>query len=338
MDILKLAEEINKDLGLKEGGVQTNKSPALDIRRLKTGSLTFDICTGGGLPIGRQIGIEGMESSGKTTVALLSLASHFNSDDKRPAIIIDSEHAYDKKYAKNLGVDDDRLLIYQPDNLEQASAMTKKVISEGKVGVVVFDSIKASVPEKIIQEDVESHNLGLHAKMMGNLISSVGPISNKNNVTVIWINQQRENVGGYGSNKTSPAGNALKFHASIRIETFKGSKKKNDSTGEYYNEGWIRVIKNKTAPPYQEGKYIMRHGTGIDVSTEVLDYGVACKVLYKKGHSFYYDESFKNNEEKRKDHVCLGNGKDAARKLLDENIELKEILYNTILETYLSGK
>jgi recombination protein RecA len=333
MNLEDLAKEINKDLGYKEGGVTTSSSPALKVERISFGSLTYDICTGGGFPIGRQIGIEGMESSGKTSATLLSLAAYFKSGDKRPALFVDAEHSFDKKYAESLGVDTDRLLIFQPDNLEEASKVVKKVV-DGSVGIIVFDSIKASVPEKIITEGVESHNIGLHAKMIGNLISAINANAYKNKTTILWINQQRENPGGYGGGKVSPGGNALKFYASMRIETFRGSKKEKD--GEYHNEGWIRVIKNKTAPPYKEGKYIMRHGTGICVSTEVLDYGVECEVLYKKGHSYYYDETFENDEEKRKDHVSLGSGKDAARLFLDDNLELREILYDKILELYLN--
>jgi recombination protein RecA len=334
MDILNLAKEINKELGYKEGGVTASSSPALKIERFKTGSLTYDICTGGGVPIGRQIGIEGMESSGKTTISLLTLASYFKSNDDRPALFVDAEHAYDKKYAEKLGVDADRLLIFQPDNLEEASRLVK-LVSEGKVGMVVFDSIKACLPQKIIDEGVDSHNIGLHAKMMGLLIGSVNATTHKNKITVIWINQQRENPGGYGGGKVSPGGNALKFYASIRIEVFRGSKK---VEGEgHVNEGWIRVIKNKTAPPYQEGKYTMRHGTGICVSTEVLTYGVVYGVLYKKGHSYYYDETFENDEEKRGDHVMLGKGKDSARLLLDDNLELRDQLYDIILETALNN-
>jgi recombination protein RecA len=332
MDILKLAEDINKEVGMKEGGVTTSSAPALKIKRISFGSLTYDICTGGGYPIGRQIGIEGMESSGKTSATLLSLAAYFKSDDTRPALFVDAEHAFDKDYAEALGVDLDRLLIFQPDNLEEASKIVKNVV-EGKVGLTIFDSIKASLPEKIIKEGVDSHNIGLHAKMMGTLIGSINASVHKNESTVIWINQQRENPGGYGGGKVSPGGNALKFYASMRIETFRGSKKEKE--GEYHNEGWIRVIKNKTAPPYKEGKYIMRHGTGICVSTEVLEYGVDCGVLYKKGHSFYYDESLENDEEKRKNHTSLGGGKDAARLFLDDNVDLRDILYTLISNRFL---
>ena len=332
MDILKLAQDINKEVGMKEGGVTTSSAPALKIKRISFGSLTYDICTGGGFPIGRQIGLEGMESSGKTSATLLSLAAYFKTDDPRPALFVDAEHVFDRDYAESLGVDLSRLLIFQPDNLEEASKIVKNVVT-GKVGLTIFDSIKSSLPEKIIQEGVDSHNIGLHAKMMGTLIGSINATAHKNDSTVLWINQQRENPGGYGGGKVSPGGNALKFYASIRIETFRGSKKEKD--GQYHNEGWIRVIKNKTAPPYKEGKYIMRHGTGICVSTEVLEYGVDCGILYKKGHSFYYDETGENDEEKRKEHVMLGGGKDAARLFLDDNIDLRDVLYKDILEMYI---
>ena len=333
MNLEDLAKEINKDLGYKEGGVTTSNSTALNVERIGFGSLTFDICTGGGFPVGKHILLEGMESSGKTSSTLLSLAAYFKSGDKRPALFVDAEHTFDKKYAKSLGVDLDRLLILQPDNLEESSKVVKKV-SDGKVGLIVFDSIKAALPEKIITEGVDSHNIGLHAKMVGTLFGSINSSINKNKVTVLWINQQRENPGGYGGGKVFPGGVAPKFYASIRIETFRGSKKEKD--GEYHNEGWIRVTKNKTYKPYQEGKYVMRHGTGICVSTEILDYGVACEVLYKKGHSYYYDETLENDEEKRSDHISLGVGKENARLFLDDNLETRDVLYDKILEMYLN--
>lgn len=332
MDILELAKSINKELGVKEGGLMTSNTPSMNIERISTGSLSYDIITGGGLPKGRMIGIEGMESSGKSTLTLLSIASYMKQDE-RPAALIDSEHAFDKKYAANLGLDIDRLLIVQPDNLEEAAMFTQKLV-EGKIGMVVFDSIKAATPQKIIEEGVDSHNIGLQAKMVGNMLASANPKLKKGDVTMLAINQQRDNPGGYGSGKVSPAGNALKFFASIRIETFRGAKAEHKDYGNY-NEGWAKTVKNKTAPPYQQTrKYIMQYGTGICVSTEVLDYGIESGYLYKKGHSYYYDETLENDPDKSDKHVTLGGSKYKSKLFLDDNLEFRQALYTAILDHY----
>ena len=254
MNILDLAKEINKDVGYKEGGVMSSNTPALDIDRIKTGSLTYDIITGGGLPKNRIVGIEGMESSGKSTLTLMSIASYMK-QDKRPAILIDAEHAFDRNYAKRLGVDIDRLLIIQPDNLEQASAYLKNIANRKDIGLVVFDSLKSSMPQKMIDGEISDHNIGLHAKMNGVMIGSINPSLKKNDITVIFVNQQRENPGGYGGGKVSPGGNALKFYASVRIEIFRGTKKE-DKLG-VYNRGWgQKQLKIKQPLHFSKGNMI----------------------------------------------------------------------------------
>lgn len=330
MDILELAKSINKELGVKEGGLMTSNTPSMDIERISTGSLSYDIITGGGFPKGRMIGIEGMESSGKSTTTLLALASYMK-QDKRPAAIIDSEHAFDRKYAANLGVDLDRLMIVQPDNLEDAALFAQRLVESGDVGMLVFDSIKAAQPQKVIEEGVNQHNIGLQAKEVGNMLGSANPKLKKNDVIMLVVNQQRENPGGYGSGKVSPAANSLKFYASIRMEIFRGSKAENQSYGKH-NLGWAKTVKNKTYPPYQEtDKYMMLYGTGICVSTEVLDYGTDIGVLYKQGNSYYYDETFENDPKDLKKHVNLGGSKHKCKLFLDDNLELRQHLYDTIL-------
>ena len=331
MDILKLAKEINKEVGVKEGGLMSSNTPALNIERISTGSLGADIVTGGGFAKYRITGIEGMESCGKSTLTEMCIAE-YQKTDPRPCVIIDTEHAFDRKYAEQLGINIDQLLIVQPDSLEEAAKFFQTLVLRQDIGLIVFDSIKAAMPQKMIDGEVSDHNIGLQAKMVGVMIGSINTYLKKNRITALVINQQRENPGGF-SGPTSPAGLALKFYASIRIEMYRGSK--SDDTLGPFNRGWLKTVKNKTAPPFQKCEYNMQYGIGIDTSLEVLEHGVACGVLYKKGHSTYYDKTFTNDPDKSKDHLMLGKGKRDSRDFLNDNLELRKELYNIILKAHL---
>jgi recombination protein RecA len=330
-----LVKELNKELKTESPVQVASSSKGLDIPRLRTGSLTYDICTGGGFPFGRNTVLYGAESSGKTTVALMAVAQFFKTDDKRAILIVDAEYAFDKNYALKLGADENRMIIIQPDHIGQAAPVLKYLLEKNAIGAYIIDSIAALMPLSVIENETDASNIGKHAQAIGNMFKQSNGLTGRNKVAGIWINQIRDKIGGYGGGISLPAGHAPKFYASIMIKVMRGSKVKNDD-GSYTNQGWIRVEKNKTFPPYQEGKYDMEHGSGISLSSEVRDYGIESGVIYKKGNSFYYDETFENDIDKSKDHVFIGKSKDAAKEFLEENVDFTEQLSNIILKTYIN--
>lgn len=329
-----LVAELNKELKLDSVQV-IGSSKALSIPRLSTGSLTYDICTGGGWAVSRHNHISGIQSSGKSTVSLLTVKVYQESGDPRATLIVDSEYAFDKNYALKLGVDLNKVIIIQPDDLTQGYDVLMGLLKRNAIGLFIVDSIAALLPKSVIENEADASNIGKHAQAIGNMFKISNSYVGKQNVTALWINQIRDQIGGYGGGTTIPGGKAQGFYSSIMIDVFRGSKVEN-ADGTFTNRGKIRVTKNKTAPPYAEGEYTMQHGLGIDVSEEVLDWGVKSNVLYKKGHSYYYDETFKNDPEKNKEHVFLGKSKGDSKHFLDENLEFRKVLYDKILETYLN--
>jgi recombination protein RecA len=330
----QLVAELNKELKLDSVQV-IGSSKSLSIPRLSTGSLTYDICTGGGWAVGRHNHISGVPSSGKSTVSLLTIKEYQDSGDDRATLLVDSEYAFDKNYAIKLGVDLSKVIIIQPDDLSQGHDVLMGLLTRTAIGLFIVDSIAALLPKSVIENEADASNIGKHAQAIGNMFKISNSYVGKQQVTALWINQIRDQIGGYGGGTTIPGGKAQGFYASIMIDVFRGSKVDNGD-GTFTNRGKIRVTKNKTAPPYSEGEYTMEHGSGINVSEEVLDWGNKCSVLYKKGHSYYYDETFENNPEKNKDHVFLGKSKGDSKQFLDDNLELRKILYDKILETYLN--
>lgn len=328
-----LVAELNKELKLDSVQV-IGSSKALSIPRLSTGSLTYDICTGGGWAVARHNHISGIQSSGKSTVSLLTIKEYQKTNDLRATLIVDSEYSFDKKYAEKLGVDLNKVIIIQPDHLAEGHDVLMGLLKRDAIGLFIVDSIAALLPKSVIENEADASNIGKHAQAIGNMFKISNSYVGRQNVTALWINQIRDQIGGYGGGTTIPGGKAQGFYSSIMIDVFRGSKVEN-ADGTFTNRGKIRVTKNKTAPPYAEGEYTMEHGSGINVSEEVLDWGVKSNVLYKKGHSFYYDETFKNDPEESKDHIMIGKGKADAKQMLDDNLELRELLYNKILETYL---
>lgn len=322
---------INKELKLDSVQIASS-SKSLEIPRLKSGSITYDLCLGGGFPIGRHTVIYGAESSGKTTISLMAMAEYFKTDDKRAALIIDAEYSFDKKYAESLGVDMNRLIVIQPDHLAEGDSVLKKCLEDNLIGFFLVDSIAALLPKSVIENEADASNIGKHAQAIGNMFKKSNMFVGKNKVTALWVNQIRDKIGGYGGGISLPAGHAPKFYASIMIKVMRGSKVDNKD-GTYTNRGWIRVEKNKTYPPYKEGEYDMEHGSGISVAQEVRDYGVQLGILYKKGNSYYYDISLENNPDKSKEHIFLGKSKDEAKATLQDNLELTEELYGLILKS-----
>lgn len=324
-------KDIVKDLNktLKLNTQIAGDATTLDIPKLPTGSLTYDICMGGGFPIGRHTVIYGAESSGKTTISLMGLVEYFKTKDKRAALILDSEYAFDRKYAEGLGVDMSRVIIFQPDHLAEGHEVLMNLLRSDSIGYFVTDSIASLLPKSVIENAADASNIGRHAMGIGNMFKISNQYVGKNKVTAVWINQIRDSIGGYSGGISLPAGHAPKFYASVMLQVMRGTKVDNgDNT--YMNRGKIRCTKNKVYIPYMEGEYDMEHGSGISLSQEVLDYGVQYGVLYKKGNSFYYDEAFENDEEKRKDHVFLGKSKGDAKQFLNDNVDLRATLADII--------
>ena len=329
-----LVAELNKELKVNDIQI-LGSSKTMEMERLSTGSLTYDICSGGGYPLGRHVSVYGAESSGKTTNAIMALKQYQDSGDHRYALVIDAEFAFDKKYAENLGVDLSKVIIKQPDDVTEAHDLLLALLKRNAIGFGLVDSIAALQPKSVLENEADASNIGKHAQAIGNMFKASNSYIGKNKVVMIWINQIRDKIGSFTGGVSEPAGHVPKFYSSIRIQVFRGSKEDNGD-GTFTNKGKITVQKNKTAPPYQSGEYYMNHGTGIDVSMEVLDYGVKSNVLYKKGHSYYYDETFENNAENNKDHIFLGKSKGDSKQFLDENLEFRKVLYDKILETYLN--
>lgn len=328
LDLSKILLDLNKNH--KTNLQLANSSVGLDIDRVKTGSVTFDSASGGGFPKGRHTILFGPESSGKTTSALMAIAKYHKSEDNRLALFVDGEFAFDKKYAKNLGVDLSKLLVIQPDHTNQAQEVLLELLQKDLIGIFVFDSIAAVQPLSVLENDADASNMGKHALAIGNIFKTCNGLVSKNKVCGIWINQVRDKIGGYGGGYNLPGGLAPKFYASLMIQVNRGTKIDNPD-GTFTNRGSIYVTKNKTAPPYKKGEYDMEHGSGISISQEVLDYGITTKVIYKGGNTFYFDETFENNIDKKDTHTKIGSSKALAKEFLNDNVEFRDHLYNHII-------
>jgi recombination protein RecA len=284
-----------------------------DIQVVSTGSLGLDIALGvGGLPRGRVVEIYGPESSGKTTLTLQVVAEIQKLGGT--AAFIDAEHALDPGYAQKLGVKLDDLLISQPDTGEQALEIADMLVRSGSVDLVVIDSVAALVPRAEIEGEMGDSLPGLHARLMSQALRKLTANINRTNTLVIFINQIRMKIGVmFGSPETTTGGNALKFYASVRLDIRRigGIKKGDEVIG---NETKVKVVKNKVAPPFREALFDILYGAGISREGEIIELGVANKLVEKSGSWYAY------NGEK------IGQGKDNAREFLKTNPQIaKEI-------------
>ncbi|HEY9146433.1 MAG TPA: recombinase RecA [Thiobacillus sp.] len=282
---------------------------ARDIQAVSTGSLGLDIALGvGGLPRGRVIEIYGPESSGKTTLTLQVIAEMQKMGGT--AAFIDAEHALDPNYAQKLGVDVDNLLVSQPDTGEQALEIADMLVRSGSVDVVVVDSVAALTPKAEIEGEMGDSHMGLQARLMSQALRKLTANIKRTNTLVIFINQIRMKIGVmFGNPETTTGGNALKFYASVRLDIRRiGAIKKGDEI--VGNETKVKVVKNKVSPPFKEAFFDILYGQGISREGEIIELGVAHKLVDKSGAWYAY------NGEK------IGQGKDNAREYLKEHPEI----------------
>ena len=280
-----------------------------DIEAVSTGSLTLDAALGiGGLPKGRVIEIYGPESSGKTTLALQVIAE--TQKQGGSAAFIDAEHALDPKYAENLGVNIDDLLLSQPDSGEQALEITDTLVRSGAINTLVIDSVAALTPKAEIDGDMGDSHMGLQARLMSQALRKLSANIKKSNTLVIFINQIRMKIGVmFGSPETTTGGNALKFYSSVRLDIRRiGAIKKGDEI--VGNETRVKVVKNKVSPPFRIAEFDILYGEGVSKESELIDLGVKYNILDKSGAWYSYGKD------------RIGQGKDNSRIFLRDNIKI----------------
>lgn len=292
----------------------------MDIPAISSGSLGLDIALGiGGIPKGRVIEIYGPESSGKTTLAMHCIAEAQKAGGL--AAIVDAEHAFDKLYAENLGIDTENLLISQPDNGEQALEIAEHLIRSGAIDIIVIDSVAALVPRAELEGEMGDSKMGLQARLMSQALRKLTGTINKTGCSCIFINQLREKIGVmFGNPETTTGGNALKFYASVRLDIRRIGQIKESADNILGNRTRVKVVKNKVAPPFKVVEFDIMYGLGISKSGEIVDIGVELEVIQKAGSWFSYDGN------------KLGQGRDTVKKLIEDNPELMEELELKIKE------
>ncbi len=288
-----------------------------EVEAIPSGSLGLDLALGvNGYPRGRIIEIYGPESSGKTTLTLHAIAEAQKAGGI--AAFIDAEHAFDRNYAKKLGIDVDELIISQPDNGEQALEIAENLIRSGAIDVVVIDSVAALTPKSEIEGEMGDSKMGLHARLMSQALRKLTGTISKTNCTVFFINQLREKIGVmFGNPETTTGGNALKFYASVRIDIRKSTAIK-DGDNVIGNRAKVKIIKNKVAPPFRTAEFDIMYGEGVSKTGEVLDLGVDFEIIKKSGSWFSYGDT------------KLGQGRDAVKQVIKDNPELMEELEEKI--------
>ena len=317
---LKLTlDKLDKTYG-KGTVMKMGDSPNENVEAISSGSLGLDIALGvGGYPKGRVVEIYGPESSGKTTLTLHAIAEC----QKKGGIaaFIDAEHAFDRFYAENLGVDIENLIISQPDHGEQALEITDNLIRSGAIDMVIIDSVAALTPKSEIEGEMGDSKMGLHARLMSQALRKLTSSISKTNCTVIFINQLREKIGiMFGNPETTTGGNALKFYASIRLDIRRSTQIKNSDGVVMGNKTRVKIVKNKVAPPFKLAEFDIMYGEGISKVGEIIDLAVEAEIINKSGSWFSYDGT------------KLGQGRDAVKNLLKDNPDLMETLETKLKE------
>lgn len=291
---------------------------------ISSGSVGLDVALGiGGYPRGRVIEIYGPESSGKTTLAIHAIAEAQKKGGL--AAFIDAEHAFDRFYAENLGVDVANLYISQPDNGEQALEIADQLIRSGAIDIIVIDSVAALTPKAEIEGDMGDSKMGLHARLMSQALRKLTSVIDKTSTTVIFINQLRDKLGVlFGNPETTTGGNALKYYASVRLDVRRIGQIK-DGDNVVGNRTRVKVVKNKVAPPFRSTEFDIMFGEGISKLGEIIDMGVECKVIQKSGSWFSYGDT------------KLAQGRDAVKSLLKDNDELRLEIEEKVREALLNA-
>jgi len=314
LTIDKLEKSFGKGVIMKMSDDSVGNIPSIS-----TGSLGLDIALGtGGLPRGRVVEIYGPESSGKRTVALHTIAQAQKAGGV--AAFVDAEHAFDKYYAKNLGIDVDNLLVSQPDDGEQALEIADHLIRSGAIDILVIDSVAALTPRAELEGEMGDSKMGLQARLMSQALRKLTASISKTHCICIFINQLREKIGVmFGNPETTTGGNALKYYSSVRLDIRRTGaiKEGQDFIG---NRVKVKVAKNKVAPPFKQTEFDIIYGKGISKSGEILDLGVDLEIINKSGSCFSYGKT------------KLGQGREAVKQLLEDNPELSDEIEHKIME------
>lgn len=310
--------QIDKQFG-KGAAMRMGDAPVQQVKVIPTSSTALDIALGiGGYPRGRIVEIYGPESSGKTTLALHA-AANIQAEGGIVAYI-DAEHALDPRYARNVGINLDEMIISQPDTGEQALEIADTLIRSGAVDLLVVDSVAALVPKAEIEGEMGASHVGLQARMMSQALRKITGALHQTNTTVIFINQLREKIGVmFGSPETTTGGKALKFYASVRLDIRRIETLK-DGTDAVANRTRVKVVKNKMASPFKQAEFDIVYGEGISFEGGLIDLGVAYDIVKKSGSWFTYE----GNQ--------LGQGKEKARQFLKDNHDVRSAIEKQVLE------
>ena len=312
-------DKIEKDFG-KGTIMKLGDQPQWDEHQvIPSGSIALDHALGiGGYPKGRIIEIYGPESSGKTTLAIHAIAQAQKTGGI--AAMIDAEHAFDRSYAKALGVNLETLLISQPDNGEQALEIADNLIRSGAIDIIVIDSVAALTPKAEIEGEMGDNKVGLQARLMSQALRKLTGNISKTNTCCIIINQLREKIGVmFGNPETTTGGNALKFYASVRLDVRRTTQIK-DGEEALGNRTKVKVVKNKMAPPFKKAEFDIVYGEGISHTGEIVDLGVEYGIITKSGSWFSYGDQ------------KLAQGREATKQLISDNAELSEEIEAKIRE------
>ncbi len=317
-------DQIEKQFG-KGSIMKLGDAGTQNVQVIPTGSLSLDIALGvGGVPRGRVIEIYGPESSGKTT-----LAYHIVSEAQRKggvAAFIDAEHALDTEYAKNIGVNIDKLLVSQPDTAEQALEITETLVRSNAVDVVVVDSVAALVPKNEIEGEMGDSHLGLQARLMSQALRKLTGATSKSNTTLVFINQLRMKIGVmFGNPEVTTGGNALKFYSSVRMDIRRKEQIKDGDT-VIGNHVMVKVVKNKVAPPFRSAEFDVMYNEGISKYGDLLDLAVKDDLIKKSGAWYEYKDK------------KIGQGREAAKQFLKDNEKVFSELEKVLRDKYFPVK